>query len=103
MAPDGRELFLNQLRCGASIAAANGHKPSEAFMTAWEETFSQPNSQYSTSMLRDIERGSQTEVEHILGFMLNKAREAHIANKTLLLAYTHLKAYEQRKAAARLP
>ena len=32
--PDGRELFLNQLRCGASIAAANGHKPSEAFMTA---------------------------------------------------------------------
>jgi 2-dehydropantoate 2-reductase len=68
--PNGRELFLNQLRRGASIAAANGHKPSQAFMTAWEETFSQRSSQYSTSMLRDIERGSQTEVEHILGFML---------------------------------
>jgi 2-dehydropantoate 2-reductase len=101
--PDGRELFLNQLRCGFSIAAASGHKPSEAFMTAWEATFSQPDSQYSTSMLRDIERGSQTEVEQILGFVLNKAREADIAHQTLLLAYTHIKAYEQRRAAGRLP
>jgi len=86
-----------------SIAAATGHKPSEAFMTAWEETFSQQKSQYSTSMLRDIERDSQTEVEHILGFMLNKAREPHTAHQTLLLAYTHIKACEQRKAAGRLP
>ena len=101
--PDGRELFLNQLRCAASVAAANGHIPSEAFMTVWEEAFSQRDSQYSTSMLRDIERGSQTEVEHILGFMLNKARAAHIEYQTLLLAYTHIKAYEQRRAAGRLP
>jgi 2-dehydropantoate 2-reductase len=101
--PDGRELFLNQLRRAASIAAANGHAPSTAFMEAWEETFSQRNSQYSTSMLRDIERGGQTEVEHILGFMLDKAREAGVAHQTLLLAYTHIKAFEQRKAARRLP
>jgi len=30
-------------------------------------------------MLRDVERGVLTEAEHILGFMLNKAREASIA------------------------
>jgi 2-dehydropantoate 2-reductase len=35
-------------------------------------------------MLRDIERGGRTEVEHILGFMLNKAREAGIACYTLI-------------------
>ena len=51
---------------------------SEAFMTAWQDTFSQRDSQYSTSMLRDIERGGRTEVEHILGFMLAKARAAGI-------------------------
>jgi len=28
--PNGRELFLEQLQCGAAIAAANGHPPSEA-------------------------------------------------------------------------
>ena len=77
--------------------------PSEGFMRSWEETFSQRDSQYATSMLRDIERGGQTEVEHVLGFMLNKASEANIAHRTLLLAYTHIKAFEQRRAAGRLP
>jgi 2-dehydropantoate 2-reductase len=100
--PHGRDLFLDQLRCGAAIAAANGHAPSAAFMKAWEETFSQRDSQYSTSMLRDIERGGQTEVEHILGFMLDKAVKAKIACDTLLLAYTNVKAFEQRRAAGRL-
>ena len=89
--------------CGAAIAAANGHAPSQGFMRSWEETFSQRDSQYATSMLRDVERGGPTEVEHILGFMLNKASEANIAHRTLLLAYTHIKAFEQRRAARRLP
>ncbi|HTH96370.1 MAG TPA: 2-dehydropantoate 2-reductase [Stellaceae bacterium] len=101
--PDGQELFLEQLHTAASIAAAHGHRPSDAFMKLWVETFSQQDSQYSTSMLRDIERGSRTEVEHILGYMLQKAREADVPHHTLLLAYTHIKAYEQRRAANRLP
>jgi len=100
--PNGGEIFLDQLQCGAAIAAANGHAPSVGFMRSWEETFSQQDSQYATSMLRDVERGGPTEVEHILGFMLNKAREANIAHRTLLLAYTHIKAFEQRRAAGRL-
>jgi 2-dehydropantoate 2-reductase len=100
--PYGRELFLDQLHCGAAIAAANGHAPSAAFVKSWEETFSQQDSQYSTSMLRDIERGGQTEVEHILGFMLSKAEKAKIPCNTLLLAYTNVKAFEQRRAAGRL-
>jgi 2-dehydropantoate 2-reductase len=101
--PNGRELFLDQLQCGAAIAAANGHAPSESFMKSWQETFSERDSQYATSMLRDVERGGAAEVEHILGFMLNKASEANIAHRTLLLAYTHIKAFEQRRAAGRLP
>ena len=68
-------------------------------MRSWTETFSQRDSQYATSMLRDLERGGPTEVEHILGFMLNKAREANIVHQTLLLAYTHIKAFEQRCVA----
>jgi len=100
--PEGREIFLDQLHTSAAIAAANGHKPSDAFMQAWEQTFSQRDSLYATSMLRDIERGGRTEVEHILGFMLRKAREAGIACHTLRLAYTHVKAFEERQAAGRI-
>jgi molybdenum-dependent DNA-binding transcriptional regulator ModE len=51
---------------------------------------------------RDIERRGRTEVEHVLGFMLKKAREADIPCHTLLLAYTHIKAFEERRAAGRL-
>lgn len=100
--PYGRELFLDQLRCGAAIAAANGHPPGAAFMKSWEETFSQQDSEYSTSMLRDVERGGQTEGEHILGFMVRMAEQAGIPCHTLLLAYTNVKAFEQRRAAGRL-
>jgi 2-dehydropantoate 2-reductase len=100
--PEGRDIFLGQLRNSAAIAAANGHKPSDAFMQAWEQTFSQRDSLYATSMLRDIERGGRTEVEHILGFMLKKAREARIDCQTLRLAYTHVKAFEERLAAGRV-
>jgi len=53
-------------------------------------------------MLRDIERGGQTEVEHILGFMLRRAEQAGIPCHTLLLAWTSVKAFEQRRAAGRL-
>ena len=100
--PNGREIFLDQLQRGAAIAAANGHAPSEDFMRSWQETFSERNSQYATSMLRDVARGGLTEVEHILGFMLDKASEANIAHRTLLLAYTHIKAFERRRSAGRL-
>jgi 2-dehydropantoate 2-reductase len=99
--PEGRDIFLDQLRTSAAIAQANGHKPSHEFMRTWEQTFSQRDSQYSTSMLRDIERGGRTEVEHILGFMLRRAREASLPCHTLLLAYTHIKAFEERRAAGR--
>jgi len=34
--------------------------------------------------------------------MLNKAREAGIACRTLQLAHTHIKAHEQRLAAGRI-
>ena len=71
-------------------------------MTSWEERFSQQDSQYSTSMPRDIDRG-QTEVEHILGFVLNKAVKAQIPFHPLLLAYANVKAFEQLRAARRLP
>jgi len=52
-------------------------------------------------MLRDVEQVPD-EVEHVWA-SCSTSREANIAHLTLLLAYTHIKAFEQRRAAGRLP
>lgn len=55
----------------------------------------------TASMLRDLERSGPVEADHIVGFMLNKAREFGIDDTMLSVAYTHLKAYENRRAETR--
>jgi 2-dehydropantoate 2-reductase len=45
-------------------------------------------------MLRDIERGSTTEGEHILGDMVARARALGVSTPILDLARTHVAAYE---------
>jgi 2-dehydropantoate 2-reductase len=54
-------------------------------------------------MLRDIESGSPVEADHIVGWMLDRARTHRLDDTLLSMAYTHLKAYEVRRAAGRLP
>jgi 2-dehydropantoate 2-reductase len=99
--PDGGRLFLELLSDISKIAALSGYEPSAAFTALYRETFSDKSSGYATSMLRDIERRGRTEVDHIIGFVLARARSFGLENKTLELAYTHIKSYEQRLAARR--
>ena len=56
-----------------------------------------PNGNWSASMLRDLEAGGQVEADHIVGFMLERARRHGIDEAVLSLAYTHLKTYEARR------
>lgn len=98
----GQAMLLQLLASHAEVAARNGHAPDAAFLATYRATFSDAQSQYSTSMLRDIERGARTEGAHILGDMLARARAAGIAEPILEHAVTHLQAYEQRRAAGRL-
>ena len=58
---------------------------------------------WSASMLRDMEAGARVEADHIVGWMLERARRHKLDDGVLAFAYTHLKAYEQRRAAGRLP
>ena len=53
-------------------------------------------------MLRDMEAGGPVESDHIVGWMLDKARAHGLDDTVLSLAYTHLKAYEARRVAGRL-
>ena len=54
-------------------------------------------------MLRDLEAGGRIEADHILGFLLDRARAAGVQDDWHNAAYIHAKAFEQRRDAGRLP
>jgi 2-dehydropantoate 2-reductase len=62
-----------------------------------------PEGLWSASMLRDLEAGHRVEGDPIVGWMLERARKHGVDDTVLSLAYTHLKAYENRRDAGRLP
>lgn len=101
--PEGSALLKNFFKRNAEIAAHAGHRPDEKFAATYMSLFSQRDSSYEASMLRDLEKGGPIESEQILGFMLQKCREANQPDELHLAAYTHAKAYEERRAANRLP
>jgi 2-dehydropantoate 2-reductase len=49
---------------------------------------------FTASMLRDIENGAPIEADHIIGDLLRRGRDYSL----LPIVFTHLKAYEARRA-----
>jgi 2-dehydropantoate 2-reductase len=102
-APGGLEVLGRGLAANIAIATHEGHAPGEAAIRFARAGIMDPTSQWSASMLRDMEAGHQVESDHIIGWMLDRARRHGVDDLLLSLAFTHLKAYEARRAADRLP
>jgi 2-dehydropantoate 2-reductase len=102
-APGGKEAMERVLAANVAIAQAEGYPPREAAIDFARGRLMDPEGLWSASMLRDLEGGGQVEADHIVGWMLERARKHGVDDTILALAYTHLKAYEARKAANRLP
>lgn len=101
--PDGKKLFQRVLNANIEIASREGHVPDQAFIDTYRALFSEDQSLYEASLQRDIEKGGAIESDHILGFVLERCRAHGLPDDIQTLAYTHAKAYEQRRAANRLP
>ena len=102
-APGGREAMERVLAANVEIAKAEGHAPRDIAIDRARKRLTDPEGLWSASMLRDLEGGGQVEAEHVVGYMLALARKHGVDDTVLGLAYTHLKAYEARRAADRLP
>jgi 2-dehydropantoate 2-reductase len=102
-APGGREAMERALAANAAIAAREGHPPSASGLDFARTRLTDPAGPWSASMLRDLERGGRTEADHIVGWMLDRARRHGVDDTLLSLAFTHLKAFEARRDANRLP
>ena len=62
------------------------------------------NSSVMASMLRDLERGTVTEADHVLGDLLHRQSELAVNSPSLLrIAYLHLKTYEASRAREGIP
>jgi 2-dehydropantoate 2-reductase len=100
--PGGTELLKRVLATNAEIASREGYPMSEEFIGEFHRLFNDRSSPYVPSLLRDIEKRSAIEGDHIVGYMLDRAR-AHGLDETIhLLDWINLKAYEIRRADDRL-
>jgi 2-dehydropantoate 2-reductase len=99
-APGGREAMFSLFDECCAVAAAAGYPPRPAFIEIDHTLITTVGSPLKWSMLRDIERGSITEGEHILGDMVARARMLGVATPILDLARTHVAAYEIARANA---
>jgi 2-dehydropantoate 2-reductase len=99
----GREAMERAYHANVAIAEREGRKPRANAMKAALERLTDASGNWSASMLRDLEGGGRVEADHIVGWMLERARRHGVDDAILALAYTHLKAYEARRDAQRLP
>jgi 2-dehydropantoate 2-reductase len=102
-APGGKEAMERVLATNAAIATAEGYPPRAASVEFARNRLTDPQGTWSASMMRDLEAGGRVEGDHIVGWMLERARKHGIDDTVLALAYTHLKTYEARRAGGRLP
>jgi 2-dehydropantoate 2-reductase len=80
----------------AAIAAHNGFAPRQAWLNTGLAVLTAPGSDFTASMLRDIEQGTRIEADHIVGDLLS--RRSHAVPAPLLsTAYAHLKSYDARR------
>ncbi len=100
---DGPALMKRHLDSCVAVATKSGFPPRPAILERYEKVMNSTGSPLTASMLRDLESGGPVEADHVVGFMLAKARELGVDDTMLSVTYTHLKAYENRRAENRLP
>ena len=100
--PGGADAIQRTIRANIEIATRAGHAPRDAAIAFASSILTDTTSGLSASMLRDLEAGNAVESDHIIGWMLEKARHHGVDDLMLTTAFTHLKAYEARRAAGRL-
>jgi 2-dehydropantoate 2-reductase len=95
---NGPEIATSMLKECAEIAASVGFAPRPQALGRAQAMLTAAGSALMASMLRDIERGAQTEAEHILGDLVRRRKGATPSHSLLRIAYAHTRSYEIRRA-----
>ena len=81
-----------------SIAEKSGFAISEKVRDQSLSILRKENSDFTASMLRDLESGYRTEHEHIIGSMLRRGKQAKLDCPSLQLAYTQMMIRELKES-----
>src|SRR4029453_19321259 len=95
-APGGPDLSLKMLEESAAVATACGHKPSEALLARHAAAMTEPGSPLTSSMYRDLRKGAPVEVDHILGYCIERGDAHGVATPLLQAAFANLRVYQER-------
>jgi 2-dehydropantoate 2-reductase len=95
-APGGSDFALELLEECRSVATAAGSNPRRPFLERARVMLTDTQSPFTASMLRDIENNAPVEADHVIGDLLARAGDLEVS--LLRVVYTHLKAYEARRA-----
>ena len=95
-APGGADLSLKVLDESAAVAAACGHKPSEALFARHAAAMTEPGSSLTSSMYRDLRKGAPVEADHILGDLIARGDAHGVAAPLLKAAFVNLRVYQER-------
>jgi 2-dehydropantoate 2-reductase len=101
--PGGEGTLRLLLQECSAIADESGHLPRAAFLEQARAALTAAGSPLTASMLRDIEANAPVEADHIVGDLLRHRPSNPGELSILATAYTHLKAYEARRARALAP
>jgi 2-dehydropantoate 2-reductase len=95
---DGQAMMLRMIDECAAAARHAGKPPRPQALDAARKMLTTKGSNFTASMLRDLEAGNRTESEQIIGDMLTRARAAGSDATLLQAAWVHLKARDARLA-----
>jgi 2-dehydropantoate 2-reductase len=95
-APGGLAFIEALMEECRRIAEDAGYAPREKVMQNTRTSLTAEGSAFTASMLRDIENKARIEADHIVGDLIAHSRDG--AHPMLDRVYTHLKAYENRRA-----
>jgi len=98
-ASGGVRFALQVLGEVVATVTALGHPPSQQFVASTLEFVTAKNSSATSSMYRDMLRGSHVEADQIIGDLLARARLADVPTPMLETAYAHLCVYQNRVIA----
>ena len=97
--PGGTDLARQLLAECSAVATAFGHAPSAAFATRTETAVTTHGSRLTSSMYRDLSSGKAVEADQIIGDLIERAQQVHVAIPLLATALAHLKVYQTRLSA----